>query len=153
MTLRTLGIVILSAACSTAWAGPECDQAAFREAVAAASTSISALHEQNNKVFQEHLQKLRVLNGWRDADFVAGATPFVRDETIASFDAANQALLALVQSLEAANAGTEEGRCAMLSTVKLSMEKVVANTSAKWQHMLTKIGRATAQPFQAGFAQ
>jgi hypothetical protein len=153
MTLRALAIVILSAACSPALAGPECDQAAFREAVAAASASITVLHEKNNKVFQEHLQKLRVLQGWRDAEFVAGATPFVKDETTASLDAANQALLAQVQSLEATNAGSESGRCTMLSTLKLSMEKVVANTTAKWEHMLTKIGRATAQPLQAGLAQ
>ncbi len=26
------------------------------------------------------------------------------------------------------------------------MDKVVANTAAKWQHMLTKIAQATAQP-------
>jgi hypothetical protein len=74
----------------------------------------------------------------------------VKDETTASFDAANQALLAKVQSLDAANAATESGRCAMLAELKASMEKVVANTAARWEHMLGKVARASAQPMQAG---
>ena len=131
----------------------QCDEAAFRQAVANASASLTALHDTNSKIFQEKLQRLRALGNWQEAEFVAKATPFVKDETTASLDAASQALLGEVQSLEAANAGTEAGRCAMLSKVKISMEKVVANTAAKWEHVLTNIDRATAQPVQAGFTR
>ena len=129
-----------------------CDQAAFREAVADASSSITQLHERNGKIFQENLQKLRALNKWQDAEFVAQATPFVKDATTASLDTANQELLSKVQSLEAANANTESGRCAMLAELKSSMAKVIDNTAAKWEHMLAKIAQATAQPLQAGLA-
>ena len=151
MALRAIVLLILIAGCSRAFAqqGP-CDAGAFREIVAAASASITTLHEKNSKLFQEDLQKLRAINNWPEAEYVAKATPFVKDETTASLDAANQALLAKVQSLEAANAATEAGRCAMLAELKASMEKVVSNTAAKWEHMIDKVTRASAQPMQAG---
>jgi hypothetical protein len=151
MTLKAIALLILLAAFSNAFAqqGP-CDAGAFRDTVAAASASITTLHEKNSKLFQEDLQKLRALNNWPEAEYVAKATPFVKDETTTSLDAANQTLLAKVQSLEAANAATETGRCAMLAELKASMEKVVANTAAKWEHMIGKVARASGQPMQAG---
>jgi hypothetical protein len=154
MVLRALAIVLLIAACSPAFAQQgQCEAAAFREAVAQASATITVLHEKNGRIFQENLQKLRAVNHWQEADYVANATPFVRDEATASFDAENQALLAKVQSLDAAGAATESGRCAMLIELKATMEKVVANTSAKWEHMLGKVNRASLRPIQAGFAR
>ncbi len=132
--------------------GP-CDPAAFRDVVANAGASITSMHEKNNKPFQRLLQNLRNMNNWGEAEYVAKAMPFVRDETTNSLDAANHGLLAKVQSLEAANAGTESGRCAMLGELKGSMDQLVANTAAKWGHMLEKAERASAQPVQAGFAQ
>jgi hypothetical protein len=151
MALRAIVLLLLTAGFSGAFAqqGP-CDAAAFREVVAGTSASITMLHEKHSKQFQEDLQKLRTLNNWPEAEYVAKATPFVKDETTASLDAANQALLAKVQSLEATNAATESGRCAMLGELKTSMEKVVANTAAKWEHMIGKVARASAQPMQAG---
>jgi len=150
MALRAVVLLILLAGYSQAFAqqGP-CDSGAFRETVAGASASLTALHEKNSKLFQEDLQKLRSINNWPEAEYIAKATPFVKDDITASLDAANQALLAKVQSLEAANASTEAGRCAMLADLKASMEKVVANTTAKWEHMLDKVTRASAQPLQA----
>lgn len=152
MVLRVLAVLLLSAACPAAFAQQgQCDSAAFREAVAAASATITQLHKKNGKIFQENLQKLRALNNWQEADYVANATPFVKDETTATLDAANQALLAKMQTLDAAGANTEPGRCAMLSEVKLVMQQVVANTVSKWEHMLDKLARASARPIQAGF--
>lgn len=154
MMLRALAIVIPIAACPAAFAQQgQCDPAAFREAVASASATITLLHEKNGKVFQENLQKLRVLNNWQEAEYLANAAPFVKDETTVSLDAANQALLTKVQSLDAANANTGPGRCAMLDELKGAMEKVVANTAAKWEHMLDKLHRASGGPIQAGFTR
>jgi hypothetical protein len=154
MVLRALAILLLIATCPAAFAQQgQCNPAAFREAVAQASATLTALHEKNGGILQENLQKLRVLNNWQDAEYVANATPFVRDETTATFDAENQALLARVQSLDAAGASTESGRCAMLTELKAAMEKVVANTSAKWEHMLDKLNRASMRPIQAGFSR
>jgi hypothetical protein len=154
MVLRALAIVILVAACPAAYAQQgQCDSAAFREAVARASATITVLHEKNGLVFQETLQKLRVLNNWQDAEYVTNAAPLVKDETTAFYDSANQSLLAKVQSLDAAGAATESGRCAMLTELKSAMDKVVANTAAKWEHVLGKVNRASSGPIQAGFAR
>jgi hypothetical protein len=154
MALRAIVFLLLMAGCSEAFAQQApCDAAAFRETVAGASASIKALHEKKSKLFQEDLQKLRALNNWAEAEYVAKATPFLKDETTVSLDAANEALLAKVQSLDAANAATESGRCAMLAELKASMEKYVANTAAKWEHMLAKVASAAAQPMQAGLTR
>jgi hypothetical protein len=154
MVLRALAILLLITTCPAAFAQQgQCDPGAFREAVAQASATLTVLHEKNGSIFQENLQKLRVLNKWQDAEYIANATPLVKDDTTATFDAENQALLARVQSLDAAGAATESGRCAMLTELKAAMEKVVANTSAKWQHMLDKLSRASMRPIQAGFSR
>jgi hypothetical protein len=150
MVLRALAILISVAASPAAFA-QQCDPAAFREAVAAASATISGLHAKNAGVFQENLQKLRVRNNWQNAEYLANAAPLVKDETTAALDAANQALLAKVHSLDEASASTEPGRCVMLAELKGAMEKVVANTAAKWDHMFDKLNRASVQPIQAGF--
>jgi hypothetical protein len=152
MVLRALAILIPLAACPAALA-QQCDPAAFREAVAAASATISGLHEKNASIFQANLQRLRTQNNWQDAEFFANAAPLVKDETTVSLDEANQALLTRVRTLDAANAGTELGRCAMLAEVKGAMEKVVANTAAKWEHMVAKVNRASLQPIPAGFTR
>jgi hypothetical protein len=151
--LSALLFLLFGAGCPAVFAQANCEPAAFRDVVAAASATITQLHEKNSKVFQENLQRLRVMNNWGDPDYVAKATPFVKDETTLSLDAANQALLAKVQSLEAANANTEAGRCEMLSELKTSMQQVVINTTAKWEHMLSKLARASAEPLQAGFTR
>jgi hypothetical protein len=130
-----------------------CDRGAFREVVAGASASISKLHDQNNKILQERLQSLRAKFNWSETEFLAKAAPLVKDETTASIDQANQDLLAKVQSLEADKATTEAGRCAMLAELKLSMEKVIQNTVAKWDHMLAKTTEAAASSLQAGVTQ
>lgn len=152
--LTSIFVFVLLAASDSAFSQTaQCDAGAFRQVVASASGSITELHDKNNKLFQEKLQKLRVSNNWSEAEYVAKATPFVKDDVTLSIDAANQALLAKVQSLEAATASSEAGRCAMLSELKLSMDKVVENTAARWQHMLTKLTQATDVPMQAGVTQ
>lgn len=154
MVRRALFILVLAAICPPAFAQqPQCDSAAFREAVSSASAAITLLHEKNGKIVQENLQKLRALNNWREAEYLANATPFVRDETTVSLDAANRALLTKVQSLDAANANTETGRCEMLNELRNAMQKVVANTAAKWEHMIDKVNRAVVRPIQAGFTR
>jgi len=153
LALFALTLAFYSATGSAAFGQQACDAGAFRDAVASASASITKLHEANGKIFQENLAKLRTISGWSDADYVTKATPFVKDETTLALDGANQTLLAKVQSLEASNASTEAGRCAMLAEVKLTMEKVVANAAAKWEHMLAKVAQAAAQPVTAGFTQ
>jgi hypothetical protein len=154
MMVRALVILISCAWTSTSFGQQaQCDASAFREVVSSASASISKLHEKNNKIFQENLQKLRAVNHWSEADYLVKATPLVKDETTAALDTANETLLVKVQSLEAADSTSEAGRCTMLAELKISMEKVVANTAAKWDHILSKLAQASAKPLQAGVTQ
>ncbi len=153
MVLRALVTLVFSTVSSLALAQQDqCDPSAFREVVASASASITKMHEANTKTFQDKLQKLRTLNKWSDAEYLAKATPFVKDSVTASFDSANQALLTKVESLEGSKATSATGRCAMLNELKLSMDQVVANTAAKWEHIMSNIEQATAPPLEAGLA-
>ncbi|MBI4724880.1 MAG: hypothetical protein HY765_07850 [Rhodomicrobium sp.] len=152
MARRALAIFILGAAVPSAFAQQvPCDPGAFREVVSSASASITVMHETKSKLFQEKLQNLRALHNWPEAEYIAKATPLVKDATTTDLDSANQTLLAKVQSLEASNANSEAGRCAMLGEVKLTMEKIVANTAAKWEHMMSNVERASTA-LQAGLS-
>ncbi len=130
-----------------------CSADAFRALVAGTSAKLSRLNEENAKALQDQLHALRSKFNWTDAEFVAKAAPIVKDEATAAIDRANEALLGKVQSLDATGAATENGRCAMLGEVRRSLEQVIANTTAKWQHMLAKASEAGASSLQAGLGQ
>lgn len=131
-----------------------CDKAAFENVIATVSGTISALNAEKKAQFQDKLQALKVKAGWSDADYVAKATPFVKDERTAELDAANQALLAKVQTLGGGDtAASEEKRCAMLSELRGMMDEIVANTRAKWEHMIAKVTQASSGQIHAGAAQ
>jgi hypothetical protein len=127
-----------------------CDTGAFRAVVSDASASIVSLHEKNGRLLQNQLQKLRAAYGWNDAEFAVKAAPYVKDDVTISLDEANQLLLAKIQSFNAADAASSEGRCAMLGQLKILMQRVVENTNSKWEHMLDKASRAPEDRLQAG---
>ncbi len=116
-----------------------CDQPAFAKVVAEANASLSGLNEQNKKVFQEKLRALKAHEGWSDTDFVEKATPFVKDETTAAFDAKSEALLAQVSQLGGGDTASEDKRCGMLASLKDIMAQLVETTSQKWRHIFGKI--------------
>jgi hypothetical protein len=128
-----------------------CDKAAFEAVVAETGGAISAMNAENKKLFQDKLQKLKVQAGWPEADYVANATPYVKDERTAELDAANQTLLARVQSLS--DAATADKACDALASLRAAMDEMVQNTRAKWEHMLAKVTQASAPgPVHAGAA-
>ena len=119
-----------------------CDAEAFRSVVSSASTRLAWLRDQNGKALHEKLLALRSRFDWTEDEFLIKAAPIVKDETTASLDRANEALLTKVQSLDGAAAATEAGRCAMLAELRQSMDQVIANTAAKWEHILAKASDA-----------
>ena len=147
----------------TAMAGAQggCDQAAFAAVVAEAGAALSAMNGENKKSFQDRLQLLRSRENWSDADYLAKATPFVKDGSIAAFDDGNKTLLAKVQALGAAPVAagiaplpSPDGRhCAMLDELRGLMAQVVENTRAKWGYMLGKVDAAMEASRQAKAAQ
>ena len=91
MVFKALAIAVLTSASPAALAQQgQCDTAAFREAVASASATITALHEKKGKAFQEGLQKLRRLNNWQESEYVAKAAQYVKDDATAFFDTENR---------------------------------------------------------------
>jgi hypothetical protein len=134
-----------------------CEQAAFTATVSEASAKLSAMNEENKRIFQGKLLALKAREGWTDGEYAAKATPFVKDETIAAFDNGNNVLLAKVPQLgggaEFAMAGITDlpaRRCAMLEDLRALMAELVTNTQAKWAHMLGKLEIALeASPVRA----
>jgi hypothetical protein len=132
----------------------KCDQAAFAAVVGEAGAQLTAINGAAKKSFQDKLQALKTRENWSDADFVANATPFVKDEKIVAFDEGNKALLAKVPQLgggepvlasTAALPGADDRnakRCAMLGELRGLMTQVIENTRAKWAYLLGKIETA-----------
>lgn len=140
---------------ANAGSAAKCDRAAFTAVVSEASAQLSAINAANKKSFDMKLRALKERQKWADGDFVAKATPFVKNEKIAAFDAANKALVAKVPqlgkgasssvnlaSLAGGGAQTDKN-CQMLSELRGLMAKVVENTRAKWAYMLGKIDAAS----------
>jgi hypothetical protein len=133
----------------------KCDKTAFTAVVSEASAQLSAINAANKKSFEIKLRALKISQNWADGDFVAKATPFVKNEKIAAFDAANRSLLAKVPQLGKSAASNinlaslgsggaqADKNCQMLSELRGLMSKVVENTRAKWAYMLGKIDAAS----------
>ena len=133
----------------------ECGREFFAGVVSKANAELSAMNDANKRLFQEKLQLLKARAGWSDADFVALATPYVRDERIAAFDSENQGLLGRVSQRGAPGqtvasltgvapsfTASTDNRCAMLDTLRQLMTGLVENTKAKWAYMTGKLDGA-----------
>jgi hypothetical protein len=132
-----------------------CDPSRFKDTVATASATINQTNVTNAKALQDTLQKWRVATGLSEADFAAKAAPLIKDQVTASIDADNQALLAKVQTLGGGGGALDAAKCeAMAGELKSLMDKIAANTDARWKHMMGNVAAAaTATVVQAGAAR
>jgi hypothetical protein len=160
-------VVMFSPIVACADSVTNCDRAAFTAVVSEASVRLSAINAANKNSFDIKLRALKASQNWSDADFIAKATPLVKDEKIAAFDAANKALVAKVPQLgkgassnvnlaSLSGGGAQADKnCQMLSELRGIMAKVVENTRAKWAYMLGKIDAASDSetPIQASIKQ
>ncbi|MDX2264124.1 MAG: hypothetical protein NW215_04050 [Hyphomicrobiales bacterium] len=128
-----------------------CNKAAFEAVVAEANAAINREADGNKRALQEKLSLIKTQQGWSEADFLANAAPFVRDEATQQFDARNKALLGEVAALGGDAAAAPEARCAMLDRLRALMANVVSNTAAKWRHMHMKAD-AALNPHRSHFA-
>ena len=144
----------------------ECGREAFASVVERASAELSAMNEANKKRFHEKLQMLKLRAGWSDADFVAQATPFIRDERIGAFDTQNKLLLAKVPELGSAErtvaslasaspaiGASADGRCGMMNELRGLMASLVENSRAKWAYMFGKVDAALEKSGEAKAGQ
>ncbi|MGF1621750.1 MAG: hypothetical protein ACFCUR_14180 [Rhodomicrobiaceae bacterium] len=139
----------------TAAHADNCGREALAAVVSEASAELTAMTEANTRRFQDKLQQLKASQGWSDADYVSKATPFVKDEAIAGFDARHGELLEQVPNLSAPGrsvaslagaapayaASTHDG-CPMAEKLRGLMNDVVDNSRAKWAYMLGKVDQA-----------
>jgi hypothetical protein len=139
---------------TAAYAG-NCGREALAAVVSEAGAELTAMNEANTRHFQDKLKQLKASQGWSDADYVSKATPFVKDEAIAGFDARHGDLLAQVPNLSAPGhsvaslaaaapafaASAPEG-CPMAEKLRALMNDVVDNSRAKWTYMLGKVDEA-----------
>jgi hypothetical protein len=132
----------------------DCSREALAGIVNEASAQLTTINDTAKTRFQEKLQALKAKSGWSDAEFVAHATPFIKDDRIATFDAENKALLARVPEIGAGTsvaslAGVtpdlndgRSGRCRMADELRQLMSAVVENSRAKWAYMQDRLDAA-----------
>jgi hypothetical protein len=139
----------------TAASADNCGREALAVVVSEASAELTAMNEANTQRFQDKLKQLKASHGWSDADYVSKATPFVKDEAIAGFDARHGQLLTQIPNLGAPErpvaslagaapafaASAPEG-CPMAEKLRGLMNDVVGNSRAKWTYMLGKVDEA-----------
>ncbi len=153
--------LLLSFAFSGQARAEDCGRDAFATVVSKAGADLTAMNAANKLRLHEKLQLLKARAGWSDGDYVANATPFVQDETIATFDARHNALIAKVSQLgkpaqaAASMAGLAPSldsagskRCALVEQLQALMGDVVDNTRAKWGYVTGKVD-AALQKFPA----
>lgn len=136
-----------------------CEQQAFAAVVAEASATLAAMNDNNRTVFQAKLAALNAREGWSGSDYASKATPFVKDAAITALDDANKMLLNRVPqiggdaNLDARNPADGRDlaarRCVMLDELRALMGQVIANTKAKWAHMLGNVDTALDASRQA----
>jgi hypothetical protein len=132
----------------------ECGREALAAIVNQASTELIAMNDANKKQLQEKLQQLRAKSGWSEAEFVTQATPFIKDDRIAGYDAEHNALLAKVPEIGAVGSVASlassapavsigAGRsCALVTELRQLMSAVVENSRAKWTYVFGKLDAA-----------
>ncbi len=156
MALKAIAAALICSLIATAAAhAGNCGREALAAVVSEAGAELTAMSEANTRLFQDKLKQLKASQGWSDADYVSRATPFVRDEAIAGYDARNSELLAQVPGLSArdrsvaslagavpASAASAPEGCPMAEKLRSLMNDVIDNSRAKWTYMLGKVDEA-----------
>ncbi|NJM34616.1 MAG: hypothetical protein HC850_07775 [Rhodomicrobium sp.] len=130
----------------------DCSREAFSQVVGETSAALTAMNESQKQGFQAKLSALKQRKGWTDADYVAKAASYVRDDRIAALDVKIQSLLAKIPELGAsapALAGATPpakdmapAHCDMLAKLRGVMAEVIENNRAKWVYMTEKLDGA-----------
>lgn len=124
---------------------PGCARGDFEAVVDDAASALRDLNNTNRPAFQEKLRQLKDKMGWDHDQFMVAAAPFVRDETIAVFDAKSQDLLAAIATLGQEGAEAKTPDCALLAELKTRMKSLVEIQTEKWNYMFTKLDNALNQ--------
>lgn len=122
-----------------------CTRDDFAAAVDQAAEALRQLNQKNRPEFQDRLRQLREKRGWTHDQFIAAATPFVKDEVIEDYDAKGEEALKQVTSMGEAGAQARTPDCRLLAELRGYMQSLVDIQSAKWRYMFEKIDAELAQ--------
>jgi hypothetical protein len=117
-----------------------CSRAEFEAVVDAASTTLTSINASNAPAFQAKLRQLKDKRGWTNEQLMREGEPFVRDQTIQSFD---QAAMQLMAKINSADSG--EADCAALTGLRQSLAALIETQTAKWAYMFAQIDKALAE--------
>jgi hypothetical protein len=123
----------------------ECTKAEFEDVVDEAAAALRDLNFKNKPAFQEKLRELKDKRGWSHDQFLAEATPFVRDDKIAVFDQQSERLLLDISSQGQEGADAKTPDCALLQDLLRRMKVLVETQTAKWAYMFEKLDAALAK--------
>lgn len=119
-----------------------CKRGDFVAVVDGASQALGALTRKNSPLFQARLRQLKTKRSWSHDDFLKQAAPYVRDKTIAGFDAKSRAALLRIETLGSQGETASAPDCALLKELRGAMATLVATQEAKWRYMFKKIDGA-----------
>jgi len=116
-----------------------CKKEEFEAVVEATATSLRDLNAKNRPEFQEKLRQLKDKRKWSHDEFVAKATPFVRDDKTTVYDKTTDELLSAISSMGQMGAESESPDCAVLLELRARMKALVDTQTAKWSYMFGKL--------------
>lgn len=133
----------LATAVSAGAAG--CARGDFEAVVDDAAAALRGLNSKNKPVFQERLRALKDKRGWNHDEFLAKASPFVRDDQIAVYDRQTQDLLAAIATLGQEGSEAKTPDCGLLDELRSRMKQLVEAQTQKWTYMFGKLDKAMAE--------
>jgi hypothetical protein len=122
-----------------------CKKEDFESAVETAAASLRDINSKNRPEFQEKLRELKDKRKWNHDEFVANATPFVRDDKTAVYDKTTNELLSAISSMGQQGSGPEAPDCAVLLELRARMKMLVDTQVAKWSYMFGKLDAELAK--------
>ena len=123
---------------------PSCSKAEFEGVVDEAAGALRMLNQKNTPTFQSKLRQLRDKRGWSNDQFMTEAAPFVRDDTIASYDQKSEEFLLRITSGGQSGA-SEAPDCKLLGALRATMKQLVDTQQAKWTYMFAKLDKELAK--------
>jgi hypothetical protein len=140
-----LATAVIVAATMPAASAQNCTREDFAAVVDDTAEALRVLNSKNRPEFQDRLRQLREKNRWSHDQFIAAATPFVKDETIEAYDARSEEALGRVTSMGQRGQQAKTPDCRLLGDLKGHMGSLLDIQSAKWRYMFEKIDAALAK--------
>lgn len=144
--VAALLVVLLAVAPMPAAAQPAaCSKSDFEAVVDDAAAALRDLNLKHKPEFQERLKSLKDKRGWGHDEFMAKASPFVKDEAISGYETQSFQLLEQISTLGQDGAAAKTPDCALLLELQARMKLLVEIQGKKWAYMFGKLDAELAK--------